>query len=244
MQVFNSLNKAILITIFFVTGLHLQAQDISSFPTIITECNEGDYFPIVDNSKNTASIVYDMADDEAVIRAAHDLQKDISNVTGIQPATTTMLNKSNPQIIVGTVGKSRIIDDLVRRQMIDTKEIKGKWESVIITTSGSNESSGPITVMAGSDRRGTIYGIYELSRQLGVSPWYWWSDAPIRERETAYIIPGHYLSDEPKVKYRGIFINDEEPAFGGWARNKFGGINSDMYSHMFELLLRLKANYL
>ena len=99
-------------------------------------------------------------------------------------------------------------------------------------------------VIAGSDKRGTIYGIYELSEQLGVSPWYWWADVPPKKRKAAYVIPGRYASGEPVVKYRGIFINDEEPCFGPWAREKFGGINSKMYTHMFELILRMRGNYL
>jgi hypothetical protein len=99
-------------------------------------------------------------------------------------------------------------------------------------------------VIAGSDKRGTIYGLYELSRQLGVSPWYWWADVPARKRTNAFVKAGRFVSDEPKVKYRGIFINDEAPCFTGWTQEKFGGRNSKMYAHMFELLLRLRANYL
>ncbi|MEF9477860.1 glycosyl hydrolase 115 family protein [Chryseobacterium sp. 1B4] len=121
--------------------------------------------------------------------------------------------------------------------------MKGKWESFVITTIENSKFQKQL-IIAGSDRRGTIYGIYEISKQLGVSPWHWWNDVPIRKRPSAYVIPGYFASGEPKVKYRGIFINDEEPAFGTWARTKFGGINSKMYANMFELLLRLRANYL
>lgn len=99
-------------------------------------------------------------------------------------------------------------------------------------------------MIAGSDKRGTIYGIYELSRQLGVSPWYWWADVPAKKRSEAYVLAGRYSSGEPKVKYRGIFINDEAPCFTGWTKEKFGGVNSKVYTRMFELLLRLRANYL
>ena len=99
-------------------------------------------------------------------------------------------------------------------------------------------------VIAGSDKRGTIYGIYELSRQMGVSPWYWWADVPARHQDNIYIKRGVYTDGEPKVAYRGIFINDEWPSFGNWCNEKFGGINSKVYKHVFELLLRLKANYM
>ena len=101
---------------------------------------------------------------------------------------------------------------------------------------------GQILIL-GSDKRGTIYGIYELSRQLGVSPWYWMADAPIEKHDEVWVKPGVYTDGEPKVKYRGIFINDEWPSFGTWCNNQFGGVNSKAYSRIFELLLRLKANY-
>jgi hypothetical protein len=99
-------------------------------------------------------------------------------------------------------------------------------------------------VIAGSDKRGTIYGIYDLSREIGVSPWYWWADVPVRHAATVVVKAERLIVGEPKVKYRGIFINDEAPAFSGWSREKFGGINHHVYEHVFELILRLKGNYL
>ena len=128
---------------------------------------------------------------------------------------------------------------------LNDSDLKGKWESFVIATV-ENPAPGvkQALVIAGSDKRGTIYGIYELSEQLGVSPWYWWADVPPKHRKEAYVLPGRYASGEPVVKYRGIFINDEEPAFGPWAREQFGGINSKMYTHMFELILRMRGNYL
>lgn len=115
--------------------------------------------------------------------------------------------------------------------------LKGKWEQYIITTDGDK------LIIAGSDKRGTIYGIYELSRQIGVSPWYWMADAPIAKHDRIYVSRGEYTDGEPAVKYRGIFINDEWPSFGTWCNTHFSGINSKAYSKIFELLLRLKANY-
>ncbi|MFC7669511.1 glycosyl hydrolase 115 family protein [Hymenobacter humi] len=99
-------------------------------------------------------------------------------------------------------------------------------------------------VIAGSDKRGTIYGIYDLSQQIGVSPWYWWADVPTKQQPALYVLAGRHTQGEPKVKYRGIFLNDEAPALSGWAKEKFGGINSKMYVHVFELILRLRGNYL
>ena len=98
-------------------------------------------------------------------------------------------------------------------------------------------------IVAGSDKLGTIYGIYDISEKIGVSPWYWWADVPVRKSTSLYVEAGTYIQPSPKVKYRGIFINDEWPSFGGWASAQFGGLNSSMYGHLFELLLRLKANY-
>src|SRR5262249_15536320 len=99
-------------------------------------------------------------------------------------------------------------------------------------------------VIAGSDKRGTIYGIYDLSEQIGVSPWYWWADVPVRRRGSLHVLPGRHTRGSPAVKYRGIFINDENPPFSGGAAEKLGGVNSKVYTRVFELLLRLKANYL
>src|SRR5690606_10518554 len=99
-------------------------------------------------------------------------------------------------------------------------------------------------VIAGSDRRGTAFGVSEVSKQIGVSPWYWWADVPVKQQTHLYLNPKLDISDAPKVKYRGIFINDEAPALSGWSKEKFGGFNSKFYAHVFELLLRLKSNYI
>lgn len=170
------------------------------------------------------TVVYDPADWEGVRMAVANLRNDLKAVTG----------RENAPVIVGTCGKSRAVE----RYSDVAARLKGKWEQYEIFTDGDS------LVIMGSDKRGTIYGIYELSRQIGVSPWYWWADVPIARHEDIFIIPGSYTDGEPAVRYRGIFINDEWPSFGGWAGNRFGGINSKMYATLFELLLRLKANYL
>jgi hypothetical protein len=109
---------------------------------------------------------------------------------------------------------------------------------------GRNLASTKALVIAGSDKRGTIFGIYDLSAEIGVSPSYWWADVPVRKHPSLYVLPGRYTLGEPKVKYRGIFINDEAPALSGWAREKFGGFNHRFYEQAFELVLRMKGNYL
>ena len=186
----------------------------------------------------TAAIVVDEQDWKGVIRAANDLSDDVRKVTGV---ASTIANSQLPianSIIVGTIGNSRVIDKLVKQRKLDVSRVKGQWESFVIDIVDEN------LVVAGSDKRGTIYGIYEISQRIGVSPWYWWADVPVQHQDEVYWDAGRFVQPSPKVKYRGIFINDEWPSFGEWATEHFGGVNSKMYAHMFELLLRLKANYL
>jgi hypothetical protein len=182
-----------------------------------------------------------------VIRAATDLQHDVQLVTGTQPELLQQRKqlKGKEVVIIGTIGHSPLIDALVRSKKLDVSQVQGKWEASVTQTIDKPFSGiSKALVVAGSDKRGTIYGIYELSEQLGVSPWYWWADVPVVRHATVAVRPGTYLINEPAVKYRGIFINDEAPAFSGWAKEKFGGANHQVYEHMFELILRLRGNYL
>ena len=195
-------------------------------------------FCIAQNGR-VAPIVVDGDDWAGVIRAANDLGDDVRKVTGV--AAAVMTGKAITEqgcIIAGTIGKSRLIDQLVKRRKIDVKAVRGQWESYLIDVVDGH------LVIAGSDKRGTIYGIYEISQRIGVSPWYWWADVPVRHQDKVVYDGGRIVQPSPKVKYRGIFINDEWPSFGTWCNNQFGGVNSKAYGKMFELLLRLKANYL
>jgi hypothetical protein len=231
---------------FIVLYLPVSAQQNSGLiPNIISGklTTEAD-FPIV-GTGHSASVRYDINDYKGIIRAIGDLQNDIDSVTGFKPEILTTELSTEYEIVVGTVGKSKLIDQLIASKKLDAKDLKGKWESfVIVTIQNPKPGVKQYLVIAGSDKRGTIYGIYELSRQLGVSPWYWWADVPAQKRSSAYVVSGRYASGEPKVKYRGIFINDENPCMQHWAREKFDGMNSKMYTHMYELLLRLNANLL
>ena len=187
------------------------------------------------------TIVVDEQDWKGVIRAANDLGDDVKKVTGTaSPVKVEELKngKIESGIIVGTIGKSRLIDKLIKQKKLDVSKVKGQWESFVIDLVDGN------LIVAGSDKRGTIYGIYEISQRIGVSPWYWWADVPVKHQDEVYWTDGRFLQPSPKVKYRGIFINDEAPSFTDWSNEHFGGINSKMYTHMFELILRLKANYL
>lgn len=185
-----------------------------------------------------ATIVVDNQDWKGVVRAANDLSDDVRKVCGTASEVVFSPVAEKGCIIVGTIGKSVLIDWLIKQKKLDVKGVKGQWESFVIDVVDGN------LVVAGSDKRGTIYGIYEISQRIGVSPWYWWADVPVKHQEQVYWTAGRFVQPSPKVKYRGIFINDEWPSFGEWATEHFGGVNSKMYAHMFELLLRLKANYL
>jgi hypothetical protein len=216
--------------------LSLSAQGVEQF--VFNEPND-DYFPLA-NQGMPANIITDDAD-KGVQRAVLDLCEDIFQVTGYH----SLSHKPNA-VVIGTIGQSKLIDRLVAEGKIDGNELRGKTEKYIITTlEGENiQFADRILVVAGSDKRGTIYGVYEISRQIGVSPWYWWADVPVKRQPNLFVKPGVYTDGEPKVRYRGIFINDEAPAFQGWCVEKFGGVNAKMYEHMFELILRLKGNFL
>ncbi|WP_438448015.1 glycosyl hydrolase 115 family protein [Gorillibacterium sp. sgz5001074] len=178
-------------------------------------------------------------------RAAKDLQMDMKRVTGRMPRLRYGLPESESAVIIGTVGRSPVIDALIDAGKLDAGHLPGKWESFVLQTV---EDPAPgireALVIAGSDKRGTIYGIYELSEQIGVSPWYWWADVPVQRKETLAVRRGVYKQGEPSVKYRGIFLNDEGPSLMTWARANFPDFTHEFYEKVFELILRLKGNYL
>ena len=211
-------------------------------------------FPIVQG--NAAATIYvDSSDHVGVVRAANDLKADVARGTSLSP---TIFHEEKTLganvIIVGTIGKSQIIDRLIREGKIDTSEITGKWESFLIQVVPKplpGVASG--LVIAGSDKRGTIYGIYDLSEQMGVSPWYWWADVPPKHHDALFVKAGRYVQGPPSVKYRGIFLNDEAPDLTNWIREKYGAVaelpgvanyGRGFYTNLFELILRLKGNYL
>jgi len=179
------------------------------------------------------SISFNEKEHSCVKLAAANLQKDFKTVTG-----NICELKDEPTIVIGTVGANTQIDNWVKQGILSN--LKGKTEKYIIKTIGHQ------LVIAGSDKRGTVYGIYELSRQIGVSPWYYWADVPIAEHKDLYIKKGEYTDGEPAVRYRGLFLNDEAPCLTSWVKNTFGTGYGDhrFYEKVFELILRLKGNYL
>ena len=201
---------------------------------------------IIVHAKQSAEIYVDASDFPGVIRAAHDLQKDIERVTGSAPTIAGDWQSAGSRLIlIGTLGESPIIDRLVSEKKIDATPIAGKWESFLIhTIAHPLPGIDSALIIAGSDKRGTIYGIYDLSQQIGVSPWYWWADVPVPHHDTLGVKPGTYVQGPPAVKYRGLFLNDEAPALTGWVKEKYGNYNHEFYEKIFELILRLKGNYL
>lgn len=211
----------------------------------ITEKNEAGYFSLA-TSAQTALIYVDENDDWLVHKAALLLQNDIAMVTRKKPEIVSALPLSSKNvIIIGTINGSALIHQLVKGKKLNIDDIKDKWEAFKLQTiSNPIKNIQNALIIVGSDKRGAAYGTFTLSEQLGVSPWYWWADVPVKKKSEVYVKNGCYSYASPSVKYRGIFINDEAPAFSGWTKEKFGGVNHLVYEHMFELLLRLKANYL
>jgi hypothetical protein len=192
-----------------------------------------------------ATIFTDANDAMTVQKAAAFLQQDIAAVTGKNISISHSIPSSKNIIVIGTIEGSSMIKQLAAQRKIDLGNIKGKWEAYLIqVVAAPFKGVEKALVIAGSDRRGTAYGVAEVSKQIGVSPWYWWADVPVKKKNQLYVRKGTISSDAPLVKYRGIFINDEAPALSGWSKETFGGFNHLFYEKVFELILRLKGNYL
>jgi hypothetical protein len=205
-------------------------------------------FPIVTKAGGATAIYADPNDHWLVKKAASLLQDDIEKVTGARPTLLTSLPGTTTKlahlIIIGSLDSSALVQRLARNQKFPAHRLKGKWEAFTLQTVRTPlPNVAEALVIAGSDRRGTAYGVFELSRKIGVSPWYWWADVPVK-KQPALFFSDTPVVDSPAVKYRGFFLNDEAPALSGWAKEKFGGFNHRFYEKVFELLLRLKANYL
>lgn len=222
---------------------------------IISETPKPGYFPLITADNHTpcpAAIVISGKDLPGIGIAAGNLSDDFRKVCGnAAPIIKTDRisadgNVPAKAIIIGSID-SPLIRDLFNNRRLDESELKGKYEKYVMTTV-ENPYPGvdDALVIAGSDRRGTIYGIYELSEQIGVSPWYDWADVhPLKHKEL-YLADGSYTAGEPAVKYRGIFLNDEAPCLTGWVKNTYGTDYGDhrFYARVFELLLRLRGNFM
>jgi hypothetical protein len=186
-----------------------------------------DSFPLVAGGM-AAPIVLPADAPEVVRIAARDLAADVARVTGVTPEVVAnqAAAGSGPRIELS----------------LAPADLAGRWEAFRLSANTN------VLTIAGSDRRGLAFGIYELSRRIGVSPWYWWADVPVSRRSEVRLSTGAEPIEQPQVKYRGIFINDEDWGLHQWAKQtfepEFGGIGPKTYEKVFELMLRLRLNYL
>ena len=203
-----------------------------------------------------AMIITDEADAEVVATAADCVAQDIKAVTGKALTTTHLASLTSvggylqsPTIIAGTIGQSPMVDDLIAKGKVDASQIIGKWEAYSLQmVEKPMKGIRRALVIIGSTPRGTAYGLFELSRLAGVSPWIWWADVAPEKKESLYATGTQLTVGEPSVKYRGIFINDEDWGLQPWAANgidkQYNNIGPNTYARVMELLLRLKANTL
>jgi hypothetical protein len=215
-----------------------------------------DNFAIVQGN-SAATLWVDAGDFPGVLRAANDLQQDVARVTGQSPPLSHAAGgPAAGAVIIGTIGKCHLIDKMIQDRKLDVTGVAGQWESFVIqVVPATVTGAAAALVIAGSDKRGTIYGIYTLSAEIGVSPWHFWADVPAQHKAALFIGAGRHAEGPPSVKYRGLFLNDESPDLTRWVREKFGDVpvpggaptanyGRGFYTNLFELILRLKGNYL
>ena len=235
--------NTLLATLLITAGCSQVNLELDEFPKVGQKAVKG-AFPLA--VSEAATICVDSCDARVVSIAAGLLADDLERLTGLRPGVQTDMPEGMA-VIAGTVGQSCLIDGLAAKGLIDTDALTGKWESYMIQT--IHTDGRPLLVIAGSDRRGTAFGLTSLCEAAGVSPWYWWADVTPARKKALYVQPGRFLQEEPDVQYRGIFINDER--FGGWAKwveqtfdKESGKVGPKVYEQVFELLLRLRGNYL
>ena len=209
---------------------------LSTLFAALSLCASAQTFNIASGGK-AADVVTASDEHEAVALAAESLRADIRLAYD-----GTLSGSNGRRILAGTIGHSALIDSLAKTGSINVCDVRGQWESYVIAPCGRD------LVVAGSDRRGTIYGIYELSRRIGVSPWTWWADVPVSKQKALNVSARRYVKASPKVKYRGVFINDEDWGMQTWAAKNYekelGDIGPKTYARVCELLLRLGGNML
>lgn len=237
--------KSVVVTIVLavITMVNISAAGIS-----VSEKNRKGAFPLVSGNK-VAELVVPANSHDVVKTAAELFSKDVCRVTGETPRIVNILSSNSTPIIVGTLGKSNLVDSLATAGKIESMTVAGKWETYgISVVKNPVQGIRQALVIYGSDPRGTAYGLMELSRMIGVSPWYWWADVTPRKKDNLYITAGQSVFGPPSVKYRGIFINDEDWGLQPWAAkhmdSEVNDIGPKTYEKVFELMLRCKANLL
>lgn len=209
----------------------------------LSDVNDAGFILVAED--HAAPILVEASASPGVLRAAHDFQDDVFRVTQQRPAIIDHPAHNESLVLVAEIGKSPLLDNLIANGKVDVSALRGRWDGYLIQhVLDPFEHTHSAWVIVGANKRGAMYGLYDVSETIGVSPWYWWADVPAKQHKTLTLTAGTRIIDWPRVKYRGIFLNDEAPALSAWVGEKFGNYNAEFYQHVFELLLRLKANYL
>ncbi|MEI9928243.1 MAG: glycosyl hydrolase 115 family protein [Sphingomonas sp.] len=229
------MKRLLVALVALLSAIPAAAQDCAG-PAAVCPHDAAGAMPLIDG--RTVRVATQVGDEPGVAEAGGDLQEDLAKVA------TGGKGNSRDLVLLGTLEHNTLIDEMVADGLIDVTPIRGKWEAFLqVVVNAPVGGIDHVLVIVGSDRRGTIFGAYDLSRRIGVSPWGYWADVPVRKAEHLYVTPGARV-EMPTVKYRGIFLNDEDPALKGWATATFGGLNHQFYERVFKLMLRLKANFL
>lgn len=196
--------------------------------------------------QNQAIILYDKKGNALDSITAHLLAEDIFKVTNYKPQVVTSLKKAKDHVIVIGDIHSKLIKAFLGNETLP-RGFEHQWESYLYKTlSKPNKKIKKAFIIAGTNARGTAYGIFNISKQMGVNPWYWWADVPVKKQTELILNQPDFYSKPPSVKYRGIFLNDEDWGLQPWAAKTFepetGDIGPKTYAKIFELLLRLNAN--
>ncbi|WP_294607609.1 glycosyl hydrolase 115 family protein [uncultured Bacteroides sp.] len=231
-------------------GMLLLSSSVALAQVSLSQNSSGSNVFSLVGKKDKACVYYDTQDFEVVKTTAGLFANDVKEVSGqILGVATTKEAPQKNCIIVGTLGHNEWIDQMIAKKKLNVEPLKNRWESYLVQLV-RNPLPGvdKALVIVGSDRRGAAYGLLSISRTIGVSPWYWWADAPIVKKEQLNLKVDKYISKEPTVKYRGIFINDEDWGLYRWSKRNFekevGNFGPRTYAKVCELLLRLQANYL
>ena len=201
-------------------------------------------FPLIENGI-VSNVYIDSNEDEGILKISDIFINDLENISNSEVRLIKDKKPSDKFVIIIGTTKSKIISQLIKEKKLDVSAIKGKWEAFLIQQINKPfPKVEQALIISGSDKRGVIYGMFDISEHAGVSPWYYWADVPIKHSKNLYFINNEPIIRYPKVKYRGIFINDENPDLFGWVNEKFGGFNHKFYEKVFELILRMKGNYL
>ena len=250
MQSVIKMTKLVLPVILIVCSMQLIGQQIHSLHGLVAVKGSNQDFYLVKKGV-VADLVVDPGDHKTVLLVAGLFSDDVERVSGFRPVMRSSIGSvSGTCVIAGTIESSSLIRELIKSGKIDVSEVRNQWESCLIAVVDNPfKGIGKALVIAGSDRRGTAFGLFELSKQMGVSPWYYFADVAIKKHDEVAIKSGRHIMESPSVKYRGIFINDEMWGIRPWAMNTLApaegkGLGPTTYRKIFELLLRLKANFL